>query len=144
MGYERILVPTDGSENAERVIEEAIDVANQYGASVHGLYVLNTGAIASPDVQFREQYVERGEELGAEAVAEVAAAADEAGVSVTTSVVHGTPDDEILEYAADKDVDLIVVGTHGRSGLRHALLGSVAERVIRQSETPVLVVRTSD
>lgn len=143
MGYERILVPTDGSDNATAVIEEAMDVAGQYGATVHGLYVVNTGAVPTTDVQFREEYVEHGQELGVEAVEAIEAAGDVAGVETTTVVRNGTPHEEILEYTRENDVDLIVLGTHGRSGLSRALLGSVAERVIRQADRPVLVVRTA-
>lgn len=143
MGYERILVPTDGSQNGAAAIDEAIDVAGKYGASVHGLYVINTSAMPSPEIQFREEFEAHGEEVGREAVAAVADAAEEAGIEATTSIRRGAPSEQILDYAEEHDVDLIVMGTHGRSGLGHVLLGSVTERVIHRSDIPVLTVRTA-
>lgn len=142
--YDRILVPTDGSENTAAAIEQALGLAETYGAEVHALYVVNTGAMPSPEIDFREEFVREGERIGREATESVVGAAREAGVGATASIVRGTPYEEILEYAEDNDVDLIVMGTHGRTGLGHFLLGSVAERVIRHSDLPVLVVRSRD
>lgn len=140
--YERILVPTDGSENAGSVADQAVNLAEAFDAEIHALYVINTGALPSPEIEFREDFVSTGEEIGKEAVGAIADDARAKGVDVTTAIVRGTPYEAILDYADDHDVDLIVMGTHGRSGLSHFLLGSVAERVIRRSETPVLLVRT--
>lgn len=144
MAYDNILVATDGSESANEIVEEAVAVAGQYGATIHGVYVINTGAIPSPDVQFREEYVERGEKLGADALETIEDAAAAAGIQATTTIRRGTPHEEILEYARENDVGLVVLGTHGRGGLSHALLGSVAERVIRKADRPVLVVPGSE
>lgn len=139
--YERILVPTDGSENSEDAVAHAVDIAGQYGAEIHALYVINTGAVASPEPAFREEFIATGREHGEHAVSAVEAAAAAADVPVATAVIQGTPYEEILDYADEHGIDLIVMGTHGRTGLRHFLLGSVAERVIRHAPVPVLLVR---
>ena len=78
------------------------------------------------------------------AVDHVAAEADRAGVNATRAVEPGVPHEEILQYAREHDIDLIVMGTHGRTGLDHVLIGSVAERVVRTSSTPVLTVRPEE
>lgn len=138
--YRTVLVPTDGSEQSSAVIEEAVELARAFDATIHALYVVNVGAIPTTDVETRESLLAEIEERGREAVAEVEAMADE-DVDVVTSVRSGVPSETIIEYADEGDVDVIVMGTHGRTGLRHALLGSVAERVIRNATVPVLVVR---
>lgn len=139
--YDRILVPTDGSENSDQAIEHAVDLAAKYDAAIHAVYVVNTGAVPSPDPGMREEFISAGEDHGADAVQAVAAAGKSAGIDVTTSVIRGVPYEAILDYTEDNDIDLIVMGTHGRTGLRHFLLGSVAERVIRHTSVPVLLVR---
>lgn len=142
--YQRILVPTDGSEVSAAVVDEAVELAGTHDADVHALYVVNTGAIPTTDVETRESLLENIQNRGEEAVAAVAEAGEEAGVDVTTTVASGVPYERILSYAEEADADLIVMGTHGRTGLRHTLLGSVAERVIQNTTVPVLVVRNVD
>jgi nucleotide-binding universal stress UspA family protein len=81
----------------------------------------------------------------AESVVEsVAERAADAGVETVTAVEPGVPDDVVVEYAADHDCDLVVMGTHGRTGLQRYLLGSVTERTVRRSSVPVLTVRGTD
>lgn len=139
--YRRILVPTDGSEGSNAAVAHAIELASTFDAEVHGLYVVNSGAVPTTDVEAREQLFEEIERRGEAAVDEVASAGAEAGVDVVTSVVSGVPYERILDYVDDEGVDLVVMGTHGRTGLRHTLLGSVAERVVRHADVPVMVVR---
>lgn len=139
--YRRILVPTDGSEETGEAVEHAIDIAKQYGAEVHALYVVDRHGLPTTDVDMIEEFVEQAETEGAAAVKSVADAAEAAGVEAVTAVVGGHPSDEIIDYATDNDVDLIVMGTHGRSGLRHFMLGSVAEKVVRHANDPVMLVR---
>lgn len=115
-------------------------VAGPADATVHARSVINTGALPSPDVEFRREFVEEGERIRLEAVDTVARAADEAGLEAVSEVSRGTPYEEILAYADGNDTDLIVRGTHGRTGLRHFLLGSVTERVIRHADNPVLLI----
>lgn len=83
-------------------------------------------------------------QIGEDAMEEIRERADDADVEIETAIEDGTPHRAILEYADDEGVDLIVMGTHGRSGLDRYLLGSVTERVVRGAEIPVLTVRVSD
>ena len=140
--YHEVLVPTDGSELMAEVIERAVDIAGQYDAGIHALYVANTGAIGALDVEDHERIDKLLEERGQKAVEEVASAAAEAGIETTTAIQRGTPHQRITQYVENHDdVDLVVMGTHGRSGLRHIMLGSVAENVLRHTTVPVLLVR---
>lgn len=141
--YDEILVPTDGSEAAERAVEHAVDLASTYDARVHALYVVDASVYATLDTG-AEMVMESLEEEGEAAVGAIEAAAAERGVPVVTEVTTGSAHDAILDYAADNDVDLVVMGTHGRTGFDRYLLGSVTERVVRTSDVPVLTVRMAD
>ena len=136
---EEILVPTDGSDGATAALEHALDVAAADGARVHVLFVVDTtrDGLRSDDDELLEVFEERGAEL----VTAAAERARERGVSVVDVVDRGDPHETILEYAETAPVDLIVMGTHGRRGLRRLFLGSVTERVVRTAPVPVLTVR---
>jgi nucleotide-binding universal stress UspA family protein len=146
--YERILVPTDGSNVAEAAVDQAIDLAEQYGAEVHALYVADTDAIAyglgTEQVdRIRQGNFSQMTELREEAEAATGYVADLAAEHGLDSVEHhagGQPHKMISDYAEDHDIDLIVMGSHGRAGVRRALLGSVTERTLRSTHIPVLVV----
>lgn len=140
--YEHLLVPTDGSEGARNALDHAIDIATAAGARVTVLSVVDSRAFTGgfetgptlPDI--REQL----ETYAEDAVDALQTHVSEANVDVEGAVTVGLPADEITSYAEDHDADLVVVGTHGRSGLERLILGSVTERVVRTSETPVLAV----
>ncbi|WP_254767339.1 universal stress protein [Salinilacihabitans rarus] len=150
--YDTILIPTDGSDVAEAAIDHAVDLAERYGANLHALYVVDTDAV---DVGLGTEQVERIkagrfdempelESRALEATDVVADRAGKYGIEVIESVVAGRPHIEIADYAEANGIDLIVIGSHGRSGVRRALLGSVTERVLRTSRVPVLVVDAED
>jgi nucleotide-binding universal stress UspA family protein len=140
--YDTILVPTDGSEGSTRVVEHAVKLATVHGATVHALYVVNSGTFAGlPMESSWEGLDEMLREDAATATAEVERVAEESGVPVHSCVIEGSPSREIVEYAEREGCDLVVMGTHGRGGLDRLLLGSVAEKVIRASNVPVLTVR---
>jgi nucleotide-binding universal stress UspA family protein len=131
--YDSILIPTDGRENTDRAIEQAIELAGVHGATLHALYVINSAAIA-PGMDFDDL-----EPAGEEAVAYVAARANDAGVDdVRTTVTHGLRHRAIMDYADEHDVDLIVMGRN--RGLERFLRKSVSDRVATDSSKPVLVV----
>ena len=134
-----VVVPTDGSETASRAARHAIDVA--VGAGV-GLHVVNVVDLAAGfDDVGSATVLEALEDAGQAAVDEVVSMAEEAGVEpVEGSVLSGRPHEAIVDYAAEVDAGLLVVGTHGRSGLDRLLLGSIAERVVRTAGCPVLGV----
>jgi nucleotide-binding universal stress UspA family protein len=146
--YDTILVPTDGSDTAEHAVDHAVDIAEKYGADIHALYVVDTSAI---DIGLGTEQVDRIqqghfgdmpelEQRANEATDVVAAKAEARDIKVTEAVVAGQPHKQIGNYATNNGVDLIVMGSAGRSGVRRALLGSVAERTLRSTKIPVLVV----
>lgn len=141
--YDEILVPTDGSPAAEDAIKHAVDLAEKYGARVHGLYVVDASAFASVEAG-SEMVVDALEQEGQQAVDEVRERAEAAGLEAETHVVSGTAYRSILDYAEAEGIDLIVMGTHGRRGIERFLLGSVTERVVRSADVPVLTVRSED
>ncbi|MXV63924.1 universal stress protein [Natronorubrum sp. JWXQ-INN-674] len=145
--YDTILVPTDGSPGAEPAIENALDLARRYDASVHALSVIDVAELMELDylgdrTDF-ERTIEPLEDAAKDAVQTVVAQARErdADLEVVTVVRQGIPFEVILEYADRIDADLIVMGTHGRRGLSRFLLGSTTERIVRASPVPVLTVR---
>jgi len=141
--YDDILLPTDGSPAAASALDHAIDLARTYDAQVHALYVVDASAYAG--VEAGSEMLIRGlEDEGNAAVDRVREAAEEAGVPVTTTVETGNPYRGILDYVETAGIDLVVMGTHGRSGLERFLLGSVTERVVRSADVPVLTVREPD
>lgn len=137
MSYNRILAPTDGSDPANRGVDRAVEMADRFDATVDALYVVDQANRAGDwDV-----VVERQETEGEAALDAAAGRADAAGIELERHLRRGTPADEILEFVAAADIDVIVMGTHGRSGIdriRHA--GSTTERVIRGASIPVLAV----
>ena len=141
--YDHVLFPTDGSEGADVALEHAIDHALQYDATLHVLYVIEKTYPAleagAPDL------LKTLEEHGEQALEEARSQAKAAGVeSIQGSVAGGSPYRQILDYIDEHDVDLVVMGTHGRRGLDRYLLGSVTEKVVRAAGCPVLTVRSYD
>lgn len=134
--YSDILIPTDGSQGATGALEHGIEIASQGDATLHALYVVDARLARSGPLLDTL----RGE--GRQAVRDVEVAGTQAGLPVVTEIVKGNPHQEILDYVAKHGVDMIVMGTHGRTGLDRAVMGSVAERVVRQSPVPVLTVRS--
>ena len=136
--FDDILIPTDGSETARNAAESGIDLAVEQGATVHGLYVVQP---IHADEGGAGQVIEAMRATGEQTVSELAEQAEARGLTATTDVTVGTPHREILEYIETNDIDLVVMGTHGRTGIGRYLLGSVTEKVVRLSEVPVLTIR---
>jgi nucleotide-binding universal stress UspA family protein len=140
--YDRILLPTDGSETMAGVIEHAVGLADHHDATLHTLYVANTASLSDlPADAGWENVTEALHREGEEAIATIEAQAERHGIAIEPDVREGSPATEILDYADEEDCDVIVMGTHGRSGVDRLLLGSVAERVVRSSAVPVLTIR---
>lgn len=137
--YQRILLPTDGSEDADRAVEHAIALARQFDAALDVLHVTDTTTLPL-DVR-SEAIVRAIEDEGRSAVEEVTERASRRGVdSVTGRVRDGSPARTIVDYADENDCDLVVMGTHGRTGIDRYLLGSTTERVLGLAAVPVVVV----
>lgn len=137
--YERILIPIDGSECSENTLGEALRLAKMFGGKVMLLH-----AVENPVTYIYAEYVydlqQDLKKLGEEALKRAKIRCDEAGVAVTTRLVEDShPVDAVLE--AEKDVDLIIMATHGRRGVSRMVLGSVTEEVLRRSSLPHIVLR---
>ncbi|ELY58700.1 universal stress protein [Natronolimnohabitans innermongolicus] len=137
-GYDRIVIPTDGSDAAERAAERAIDLATRYDADVHVVYIVDTTTYTLEDAP--RSIVGLLTEGGKNATDELASMARDRGLSATTAVQRGDPTDELLAYADGADADLLAMGTRGRTIGTGRLLGSTTARVVRRSPVPVLTV----
>jgi len=137
--YNEILVPTDGSAKAEAAIEEAASMAASCDARLHGVFVTDSGPLEHVDGAYPQAMTEI-RALGNEAVERVAAVGAAHGVETDTAVVAGTVHHAIADYVTDADIDVVVMATHSREGVRRHFLGSVTERVIRTVRVPVLAV----
>jgi nucleotide-binding universal stress UspA family protein len=143
--YDDILVPTDGSAGTDDALTHALEVAEGRGARLHALSVVDRRVYLSADRDQQDAILESLTESAEEAVTAVRDRATEAGVETTTAVRDGVPHSEILRYADEEDVDLIVIGTHGRTGRDKLVnMGSVTERVVENATQPVLVVNIGD
>ncbi len=140
--YKKILIATDGSEYTKNSIEYGIELAKNTQAKLHVIYVIDTAAFASipMDAAWESMY-ELLKQEGDEATKYVADKAEAEGLTAERFTVEGHPAEEIIKYAEKNSINLIIMGTLGKSGLDRFLLGSVAEKVVRTSKIPVLVVR---
>lgn len=140
--YERILVPTDGSDAATAALHHGIDLARAVGATVDVLYVADTSRDSVTVVG--GETVDALESKGASIVEDAVELGRERGVGVDTEVLQGDPRETIVDYADQRGVDLVVLGAGDRHGLERYLLGSVTDRVVRTADVPVLTVRPAD
>lgn len=140
--YDRILVPTDGSTGTAHVALQAFDLAERYGATVYALHVIDTdlNSLLGEATAGSERLQSQAEK----AVNVIDRMGEAHDVPVVTEIREGDPADTILVYAEETGADLIVSGTHGRSGIRRHLLGSVAERLVRHATCPVMTVSLPD
>ncbi len=136
--YETVLIPTDGSDATGAALRHGLELAGRYGATVHALSVVSGEDYRTPDG--RDEATAAAER----AVEAVARRATSGGLTAETEVRLGVPHEEILAAVDDADADLVVMGTHGRTGIDRAILGSVTERVVRAAEVPVVTVRATD
>ncbi|AGB17544.1 universal stress protein UspA-like protein [Halovivax ruber XH-70] len=137
-GVADILLPTDGSKGAAAAVDWGIGVADRLDAMVHALFSVDTSRLVSAsDPQDVLSHLERE---GQDALGVVRNRARDRGCSVTGTVASGPAVDVILAYLDEHDIDLVVMGTHGRSGLGQHLLGSTTENVVRNAAVPLFCV----
>ncbi len=138
--YDRILIPTDGSEGAEAAAETGLELAAVHDAAVHVVCVAETGPLDGLRLPGdAESAADAFEGRATEFVERVAEEARERGLEVTTATPSGPPGPEILEAAEAVEADLIVMGSRGRGGLQRVALGSVTDHVLRFGDVGVLV-----
>ncbi|GGM26155.1 universal stress protein [Haloarcula argentinensis] len=143
VSFDDILLPTDGSSGAEAAIEPAGALASVTDATVHLVSVVDTRSLGV-DVG-SSVIVDELESVATDAVENTSDRLSEMGVeTVETAIAHGVPYRAILDAIEEADADLVIIGTHGRTGIDRYLLGSVAEKLVRTSPVPVMTVRASD
>ena len=142
--FKKILVPLDFSDYTEEIINVAVRIAEKFGSTIHLLHVIPNMDYFTPYESFLpaenlvsiQRDIER--EVGKDLEAVVKKISD---IPVTKAIHTGVAFLEIVDYVRSENIDLVVMGTHGRGGFEHILLGSVAEKVVRRSPCPVLTVR---
>ncbi|WP_436909902.1 universal stress protein [Halosimplex marinum] len=140
--YDDVLVPTDGSGAAEAAIDHGLAVAGAFDATVHAVHVVDLGSMATrTGVEPPTRQLERFTEAGEAAVETVADRARAEGLDAVTAVEEGFPAADLLDYVDEAGIDLVTMGTHGRTGIDRVLLGSTTERIVSRSPAPVLAVR---
>lgn len=140
-GRPKILLATDGSRGAEVAEAYACALAASWGATLAVLRVLELSPGLNPKYPVTQLYLNELMKQATRELAEVKGRATDRGIAVETRITTGIPSEEVLAAAEAEDADLVVVGTRGKTGLAHVLLGSTAERVIRRAPCPVLAVR---
>ncbi|RQG90786.1 universal stress protein [Natrarchaeobius chitinivorans] len=135
--YQDVLVPTDGSDGTRRSIAHGLTIADRFDARVHALSVVPEGPLGTLESEEATPAAHR-------AVDHVEAEARRNGLDAVTAVEHGVPHEEILEYVDDHGIDMVVMGTQGRTGLDRVLVGSVTERVVRMADVPIVTIRLTD
>lgn len=156
IGYDDVLVPTDGSDAAEVAVDHGLAVAAAFDATVHAVNVVDVSAVAggagvaagaggagaagTVGGDLLEPMIENGE-AATERVAERARAE---GLDAVTEIGEGSPGSMLVDYVDEEDIDFVAMGTHGHTGLDRVLLGSTTERMMRNVSVPVLSVRESD
>ena len=138
--FEKVLIATDGSEKNQPAVREGLEIARSCGSALYAIYVIDETSLHSAQAEVLTADVyQRLKDEGEKAVLGVKRVAG--GVEVETRVLSGRPAQVITDFARRNGIDLIVVGSQGKSGLERLLLGSVAENVIRMAECMVLVVK---
>lgn len=138
-GIKKILVPLDGSKNAVRGLDSAINLARQAQASITGIYVLPRAPIKTYRViQYPEKELLKDAEKNMEFARKHAA---QRGIMFEGKITFGDPGHTITEFAKSKKFDLIVIGARGRGALKEMFLGSVSHYVVHKSKIPVLIVK---
>ncbi|MDQ1251087.1 MAG: hypothetical protein QG646_156 [Euryarchaeota archaeon] len=142
--YRKIMVATDGSEHVRKAIATAIEIAKLSGAKLYAVYVMANDEFSMSDpknAELEKTFVDYFRNEGKAATAFVETSGKAENVEVESVILEGSPVHEIVNFAEGNDIDLIVMGTHGKNAIERFLLGSIAENVVRHSKKAVLVVR---
>ena len=138
--YDTILVGTDGSANANRAIVHALEHAEQYGATLHGIFVVDTSRLDDPALGSGAIATNDVEDMGQQYLGDIEQRATDLGIPFVGRCCHGRPSEEIVRYADDIDADVIVLGYQGQSHTETNTIGSVTDRVVQSAGRPILVV----
>ncbi|HWQ49410.1 MAG TPA: universal stress protein [Methanosarcina sp.] len=143
------MIATDGSACSELVAEKGIELARLSGGKVYAVYVVSTDYLAPMNGDsfpmsvdpYWKPIQEAWEKQGQEAINSVKSLGEVKGINVEPILLEGNPSDELIRYAEEEKMDVVIMGTLGRTGLDRLLLGSVAEKLVRHSKVPIMVVR---
>jgi len=141
--YNEILVATDGSDASGAAVDQAVAVADNFESTLHCCHVVDIGTqmSASAEGTIATALTDSLDKVATEALDDAESRADEAGVPTERVALEGVPHEAIVDYCSDHAVDLVVMGSHGRSNLKRQVLGSVASTLVRSVDVPVLIVR---
>jgi len=139
--YHKILIATDGSDSVKKAVQMGVEIAKLSRVDVYAVYVVAPGAYSVRDFGWEKSLRDFLHAQGERAVTFVEDVGKAQGVKVKPVLLEGNPANSILEFAEKEGIELIVMGTLGRTGLDRFLLGSVAEKIVRHSKIPVMVVR---
>jgi nucleotide-binding universal stress UspA family protein len=141
--FKKILCPLDFSEFTDEIVDYAVSIAGKYGAELHFLHVIPNLNYYTPYESFLtpENLIALESSIETEVGKDFDKIMKKIDMPVKKIIKSGAPFVEIIEYVKAESIDLIVMGTHGRSGIEHILIGSVAEKVVRKSPCPVLTIR---
>lgn len=139
----QILITTDGSKASENAAYLGIKFASQYGAKVYAVYVINVTDFDAIllDESWSIEECEECEKKGHRITSSIVEKAKFVGLEAESVILKGSPAEKILDFADERGVDMIVVGSLGKSGIERFALGSVSEKVVRHAKVPVLIVR---
>ena len=143
MLIKKVLALTDGSKNSRSALRYAVEICRNFEASFHLLSVIED---MPPylTLEVGSEFISKVQETITNEVVNCSSYCETSGVTCEGEIRHGVPYEEIVNYAKEIDADLIVMATHGHTGLSHILLGSVAEKVIRHAHCPVLATKIDD
>ncbi len=143
MPRRQILIATDGSETAREAADFGMEMVGCSGAKVYAVYVIETTPYRSVplDQIWSKETLDEFERVGHEATSYIEKIGKAVGAEVESRVLKGNPAEKILSFAEDNNIDMIIVGSLGKSGYERVLVGSVSDKIIRHAKVPVLVVR---
>jgi nucleotide-binding universal stress UspA family protein len=146
MRFQQILVPLDFSSHSAKALDVAIELAKQFKGRIHLLhsYPIYVGAVSPYGIVLPESFDRDCREAAQREIGKWSDKVNAAGVPVETTVTPSPPVEAIERLATEIDADLVVMGSRGLTGLKHVLLGSVAERTLRTCPCPVLTVKDDD
>ena len=147
VNFKKIMIATDGSDCSRLAVDKGIELAQLSGGTVYAVYVVSTAYLSMDGDYFMgmnpywESIQEAWKTQGQQAVNYVNDSGEMKGIIVESVLLEGNPSEELIRYAEEGKMDIVIMGTLGRTGLDRLLLGSVAENVARHSKVPVMVVR---
>ncbi len=139
--FKKILVPTDFSSQSDKSLDYAVMVANQFGAKIILLHIIEPFPYTTTDAFMVVDNSEAMRSIAETLIKNQSKTLRQKKISVKTDLIVGNPAQEIIKKAEREKADLIVMGTHGRTGVEHVLLGSVAEKIVRLANCPVLTIK---